>query len=357
MRTCYEILGVSSDASDEAIRIAYKAQINKNIGDEKNISVVKKAYAILSNKELREKYDKLLEREMNEAQEKDIKVDAINVEQEKSLKEDNAKKRLPIYLSLPVILVLLYFAWPVSVVLFIWRIVKLKKGNVIDREKKIRNTKMFGYAFLVMLGVCVGLVWMAGSENDIDNEVGTEVVKANVEDELIEEIVEEEPKEIGLIDSAKATIDDFFAEEEEVSVEEQVEGMYSTYYPVLINIQSKENSLFNKNVKLNVYIDDVQITTIEQGEALNYGIILEDGYHELKVSSSIFDSEVTEFRVGDSSHMAGIPNIVITHLTYKNGDATIDELLLTNHVDFWDEYSAIGDIFIYLLVCWNHIHQ
>ncbi len=114
--------------------------------------------------------------------------------------------------------------------------------------------------------------------------------------------------------------------EPEPSQEEVIaSNLYKTMYPVTLLFEYEENLIFRKGVVLDILVDGEKIAELKQGESSCYALVLSEGEHKLKISSSFINSDTIEFTVGEDPYLGPVDNYVIANLAFKNGDATISE--------------------------------
>lgn len=109
--------------------------------------------------------------------------------------------------------------------------------------------------------------------------------------------------------------------------EKQIRGLYNEYYPVYILVSYAENLIFSKDVELNLYIDGEKVTELTQGDTEIYGLILPAGEHKLKISSSLLNSDSQKFTVGPDPYLGAVFNYLTVDVQFKNGNAEISELV------------------------------
>lgn len=120
----------------------------------------------------------------------------------------------------------------------------------------------------------------------------------------------------------------------EATVKELADGLYDSYYPVLIAVRYDKNLIFNKKETLKLFIDGNEITEIDQGELPVYGIILPVGEHTMRIASNILNSDSKDFTVGkDEIFDKKIPNLFIAGVEYKGGKAKFNVFIGTNVSD------------------------
>lgn len=101
--------------------------------------------------------------------------------------------------------------------------------------------------------------------------------------------------------------------------------LYKTMYPVTLLFEYEENLIFRKGAALDILIDGEKIAELKQGEAPCYALILPQGEHKLKISSSFINSDSIKFTVGEDPYLGSVDNYIAAKLAFKNGDATISE--------------------------------
>lgn len=352
----YELLEISENASLEIIKAAYKAQAikyhpdNGATGNSEKMKEINEAFNVLTNATLREEYDKKLHRQTRgEGDNSNFQEEQSNSQSTNMTKfgfaDGEKQEMLKWYETLPVIALCTYFLFPIGVFLLICRVVKLVKNKNIEQyRRRVQATwKYVG----VITALLVLDIW---NTSQMDTEYS---LKAKESVKTADEADEGKTKKISVdeylkssVDATKQTIEDAketvdeaeevigeFAsifKDETVSVEKMVAGLYEDYYPTYMTFEYDENLVLNKYVELKIYVDDELIGTMKQGRVEAFGMILSAGTHELKVSSSIFNSDKEEFEVGETRGVGKIENIFITTIGHKFGDATICDLSGTN---------------------------
>lgn len=130
-------------------------------------------------------------------------------------------------------------------------------------------------------------------------------------------------------------------EKAEDPIEKEAKELYENMYPVFIGISYKENFIFNKDKELSLYIDGKEIEKLKQGEVRGYGFILSKGKHKIAVADSITntDSETLSVEV-DKILGKEAANVFIVGIAYKNGSATITDIVGTNITKYTSEETA-----------------
>ena len=104
--------------------------------------------------------------------------------------------------------------------------------------------------------------------------------------------------------------------------------LYTTIYPVIINFNYEENLFFKKDVKLNLYIDGSKLCTFKQGDSAIFGLMLAKGNHDIRVSSSMFNSATKTFYVGKNDLFEeNFPDVFACTLKFKKNKATLDDII------------------------------
>lgn len=175
----YEILEVSRDASEEVIRAAYKAQTakyhpdNVTSGDESKMKEINLAYETLSDPVLRTEYDKKLEDEEKKVMGDDNVWKASDEPKERNQAEQDVTKndKLGWYVSIIFILLMLYFCWPIGIILYVVRIVQIiRKPQLLKRKRKIFSTVMV----VVIIAVLVLIALTADSTESSSSQQANE---------------------------------------------------------------------------------------------------------------------------------------------------------------------------------------
>ena len=200
----YEMLEVSQDASPEVIRAAYKAQAakfhpdNLKAGDEDKMKEINIAFETLSDPLLRDEYDKKLKKQETENsdvkhKEKDVSSQTVDEDVHEKQEEVNQEKpenrKLKWYVSMPVIWLTLYFFFPIGIILYVMRIVQIKrKPDLLRRKRKIFNTCLVPVFVVLILGIAyLGMEEdKTSGASDVQKE---DEIKKNEESEKTEEQV------------------------------------------------------------------------------------------------------------------------------------------------------------------------
>ena len=122
------------------------------------------------------------------------------------------------------------------------------------------------------------------------------------------------------------------------------DGLYSSYYPTYIVLQYDENMIFNKNKKMKLYLDDNFVVELVQGDEKVYGIMLQEGNHNIKIQSGWFNSKKIDFKVGEYEfYDLKIDNIFYMKIGYKYGDPKIMEFYGTNTPEDGEDIAEINE--------------
>lgn len=125
---------------------------------------------------------------------------------------------------------------------------------------------------------------------------------------------------------------------EESEPKDIMESLYVSDYPVFLAFQYKKNLIFNKDKKINVYIDGKKIGKLKQGDSTSFGLILSSGKHLLTVSGGNFNSDSKILTVEKNKYLgADYPYYFAATLKFSDGKANIDDCIYTNYFDNADD--------------------
>lgn len=302
----YELLEIAENASREVIKAAYKAQVakyhpdNVKSGNLEKMQELNVAFEILSDPVRRKEYDKKIksqndtdERKQENQEKQPQEVKMQEAWERYGMEESIAKpNKLKWYLSVPAIFVGLCLCTIPGVVLFVMRcFVLCKNKDLHHRKRKILNTGL-------MILVTAVLIFLGSTPSGTDdNAVESNTSQVSSVDVTTEtEHPDAESASVKMSNKIEEQTSEIPEGEEDNQIGEK------NLQTVIIGIEY-EGGLFpspSDAKEITIYLDDVKLGVLNQGEVINYEVSLEAGKHEIKTTRVWLDRDKLKFNVADT---------------------------------------------------------